>query len=214
MNRTLCWLGVCLAILLAGCAGQLRKPVPQEPRQAWQAREQVLRQLTQWNLRGRIAVRTPDDGFNANLSWRQWGENYHIGLSGPFGMAAFTLAGNGGGVALRRGGKTVLHRGDAESLFFRHTGVRLPIDALRYWVRGMPQPGVKARLLLDRLGRPKELEQAGWRVVYNRYTRQGGLELPAKLVAENRQLRVRLVIDRWSLPAPPVPPTGAKEPAA
>ncbi len=194
----------CLLMVLAGCAGQLQRPAAKDPVQVWHARERILQGLTHWDLRGRIAVRTENDGFNANFSWRQWDGNYHIHLSGPFGMAALTLAGNGEGVALRHGGKTVFHRGDAERLFFQQTGVRLPIDALRYWVRGIPQRGVKAKISLDRLGRLEELQQSGWQVAYERYIRKKGMNLPAKLVVENRKVRVRLVIDRWNLSAVPV----------
>ena len=202
--------GLCLLILLAGCAGQPQRPSMKDPAQIWHAREKVLRGITHWDLRGRIAVRTEEDGFNANFAWRQWGGNYHIHLSGPFGVAALTLAGNAEGVALRSDGKTAFHRGDAGALLLRQTGVRLPIDALRYWVRGIPQPGEKAEVSLDRRGRPKELKQSGWRVGYQRYVRERGVELPAKMVVENRRVRVRLVIDRWILSSVSAPARAPK----
>ena len=194
--------GGILLLMLAGCAGVPQQPPVEDPLQVWHARERQLRGIMHWEVRGRLAVRTRDEGFNANFLWRQWGENYHIRLSGPFGMAALTVAGNEEGVALRRDGKTAFHRGDAETLFFRQTGVRLPIDALRYWVRGIPQPGVKAKVSLDRRGRLQTLQQAGWEIDYRRYVHKRGLDLPAKLVVENPQVRVRIVIDRWILPSP------------
>ncbi len=207
MSLHLPWSGLfILLFVLTGCAGQLQRPAVKEPSQAWHAREKVLRQLSRWELRGRIAVRMERDGFNANFSWRQWDDNYHIRLSGPFGISALTLGGNRDGVALRSDGKTVFHRGDAGVLFYQQTGVMLPIEALRYWIRGIPQQGRKAKLALDSQGRLKALQQSGWRVTYKRYTRvrKRALELPAKLEVENHQVRVRLVIDHWMFPAVPV----------
>ncbi len=191
-------------LLLIGCSGQQVRPVAKDPAQAWRMQQQLLRGLTSWEVRGRIAIQTEHDGFNANFFWRQWDENFHIQLTGPFGIGALTLAGDSNGVALRSGGKTAFHRGDAEALFLQQTGVRLPIKSLRYWVRGLPQHGVKAKVVLDSRGRLKELQQSGWQIRYKRYTRYRGMMLPAKLFLDNRQFKVRLVIDRWVLASLPV----------
>ncbi len=205
LSRLLVWLSSLLPmLLLVACSGQQVRPTVKDPVQAWRHQQQTLLGLTSWDLRGRIAIQTEHDGFNANFFWRQWDENYHIQLSGPFGIGALTLAGDSNGVALRSRGKTVFHRGDAEALFFQQTGVQLPIKSLRYWVRGIPQQGVKAKVVLDSQGRLKELQQSGWRINYKRYTRYRGLMLPAKLFLDNRRLKVRLVIDRWVLASLPV----------
>jgi len=194
-----------VVLLLASCSGQqIRLPV-KDTVQAWRLHQQTLQGLHSWGLEGRIAIQTEHDGLNANFFWRQWDDNYHIRLSGPFGFGALILAGNPDGVALRSRGKTVLHRGDAELLFFRQTGVQLPIKSLRYWVRGIPQRGVEAEIVLDSQGRLKELQQSGWQIHYKRYTRYRGVVLPAKLFLDNRQLKVRLVIDRWGLAGSPAP---------
>ncbi len=205
MSRS--WLGALslgLFLLLTACSSQQVRHSVQDPIQTWRRQQPILEGLTSWDLRGRIAVRAGNDGFNANFSWRQWGERYHIQLSGPFGIGVLTLAGDANGVALRSKGKTVFRRGDAAAILYRQTGVRLPIAALRYWVRGVPQREVPAKVVLDREGRLKELRQAGWHMHYKRYTRLRNMELPAKLFLDNRDLKVRLVIDRWVLAAMPV----------
>lgn len=186
-------------LLLVACSGQQIRPDVQNPEQVWRTQQQILQGLTSWDLRGRIAISTENDGFNANFLWHQWGENYHIQLNGPFGIGALTLAGDQSGVAFRRRGETTFHRGNAEMLFFQQTGVQLPITSLRYWVRGIPQQGVHAKVLLDRQGRLKELQQSGWRIHYKRYSHYRGIDLPAKVFMDNQQLKVRLVIERWVL---------------
>ncbi len=188
--------GLLLVLLMAGCSTIQKQPA-REPVAAWKAQQRALQQLTDWELRGRIAIRTSEDGFNANLRWRQRGSDYRIRLSGPFGLGALTLSGDRDGVTLRSRERILLRHGDAETLLYQQTGVRLPVDSLRYWVRAMPQPGVRARVVLDRKGRLKELRQDGWRIRYKRYLRNRGVELPAKLFVDNPRLEVRLVIDRW-----------------
>ncbi len=183
-------------VVLTGCS-TMQRQAPREPVAVWHAQQRMLQQLTDWELRGRIAIRSSDDGFNASLLWRQRAHGYHIQLSGPFGMGAVTLSGDREGVTLRSRDRILLRHGDAETLLYQQTGVRLPVASLRYWVRAMPQPGVGARVVLDRMGRLKELRQDGWRIRYKRYLRNRGIELPAKLFVDNPGLQVRLVIDRW-----------------
>ncbi len=190
-------------LLLTACSGQQIRPPTQDPVQEWRRHQQQLQGLTHWNLRGRIALKSGREGLNANIFWRQWDENYYLRLSGPFGLGALTLAGNPQGVALRDRGETALYRGDAEQLFFRRTGMRLPVESLSYWVRGIPRQGATAKIVLDDRGRLKSLRQSGWKIDYRRYTQQQGVALPAKLFLENRQIKVRLVIDRW---IPAIPP--------
>ncbi|VAW86386.1 hypothetical protein MNBD_GAMMA17-1300 [hydrothermal vent metagenome] len=47
------------------------------------------------------------------------------------------------------------------------------------------------------MGRLQWLEQAGWRIEYQRYRSAGTLEVPKKMVITRSDLRVRFVIDRW-----------------
>jgi outer membrane lipoprotein LolB len=54
---------------------------------------------------------------------------------------------------------------------------------------------------LDAQGRIRDLRQDGWDVSYERYVSEGSYELPGKMTLENRQLRVRLVISDWIVPA-------------
>ncbi|HFC53024.1 MAG TPA: outer membrane lipoprotein LolB [Gammaproteobacteria bacterium] len=183
-------------VAVSGCSTMQRQPPP-DPGAAWRAQQQVLQQLTGWELRGRIAIRSSSDGVNANLHWRQQADRYRIRLSGPFGAGAVTLSGDRNGVTMRDRGRLLMRHGDAERLLYQQSGVRLPVASLGYWVRAMPRPGSGARVLLDRMGRLKELRQDGWRIRYRRYLRNRGVELPSRLLAENGQLRVRLVIDRW-----------------
>ena len=61
--------------VLAGCAS-LPRGVDLPDISQWEARQQVLGSLRNWQFRGRIAVKTGDDGFNAKFTWHQEGTDF------------------------------------------------------------------------------------------------------------------------------------------
>ena len=88
---------------------------------------------------------------------------------------------------------------DADALLEQSLGVRLPVNGLRYWVRGLPEPGAAPVLETDAEGRLTRLEQNGWIIDYSAYTPTGHIELPARMVARRSELSVKLVIEQWNL---------------
>jgi outer membrane biogenesis lipoprotein LolB len=50
----------------------------------------------------------------------------------------------------------------------KRLGVRLPVNGLRYWVRGLPEPGSTPGQT-DADGRLTRLEQNGWVIEYPAY---------------------------------------------
>ena len=78
-------------------------PDPPSPEQAraWQLHRQVVNQISNWTLTGRIVVNTEDDGWNGDLHWSQRIDGYGIQFSAPFGQGAFQLDGNATGVEMR-----------------------------------------------------------------------------------------------------------------
>jgi outer membrane lipoprotein LolB len=73
-----------------------------------------------------------------------------------------------------------------------------PIDSLRYWVLGVPEPGHPAQETLDAQQRLATLEQDGWQIQYTDYMFVGGEWLPSKLTLQRQGIRVRLVVDGWN----------------
>jgi outer membrane lipoprotein LolB len=78
-------------------------------------------------------------------------------------------------------------------------GVPLPVAELRYWLVGVPAPGLMHQENIGADGRLESLEQGGWRLRYSRYEMVGELALPARIEIESTAARLRLVVSHWAL---------------
>src|SRR5512143_3466356 len=86
---------------LAGCAVTPPRTPAASPEQAWQERQQQLQPLKLWQLTGRLAIQSGDDGFSATLIWRQENEKYRMQLVAPLGQGSLQLEGDDQKVELR-----------------------------------------------------------------------------------------------------------------
>lgn len=190
------------AFLFSGCA-VFTPSVPEPPseriQQLWQQHAQSVRAQTDWTLSARIAAHNEDDGWNGKLHWQQGKDTFQVSFNAPFGQGGLQLDGNPQRVEMRTSDGQVTVGTDAESLLQKF-GWQLPLNSLRYWVRGVPVPGSEMApvLFFDEAGRLARLRQSPWDIEYPAYRLADGLMLPRKIYLENGDLNVRLVIDRWS----------------
>jgi outer membrane lipoprotein LolB len=182
-------------LLLSACATQQGLDLPDISR--WESRQAILGELDKWQFSGRIAVKTSDDGFNGKLRWIQDGDAFSATVSGPLGIGTVRIEGDADGVDItdKDGTATVLQDVEME-LYYRY-GWTIPVESLRYWVLGIPDPRVPAETEFDDLDRVSRIEQRGWKVKVGAYREAGGQQMPARLVASSRETSVRLVIDKW-----------------
>ncbi len=192
-------LPISVLLLIAGCATQ--PPVSEPVSDAvWLMHRARLAALTDWQVRGRVAVRTEDEGWNAHFDWYQQGPEYRIRLRGPFGQGAVELHGDGRGVWLKRADQDPVFALDPEALLEQQTGWRLPVAGLGAWLRGLPVEGNEdGDYQWDAQGRLLQLTQNGWLIQYGRYREEAGLQLPDKLKLERNSVKVRFVIDSWQV---------------
>ncbi len=95
-------------------------------------------------------------------------------------------------------GKTA-SAGSAEELLTQQWGWRLPLASLKYWIRGLPVPGVPAQTTFDRAHRLASLSQQGFNIQYQGYTTAGSLDLPQHLSITSPALKTKLVIYKWNI---------------
>lgn len=150
---------LCLALcatstlLLAGCQQYVQ---PQESTVS-----QIPQASNQFNLQGKIGVRTPQQSGSAFFNWAQQQDNFAIELSGILGMGKTQIEGKPGQVSLNSAKTGLIHATSAEELLQRATGWQAPISHLVHWVQARPAT-LNAKLNKDNLLRPLQIIEDGW----------------------------------------------------
>lgn len=188
-----------VAALAAALAACVSAPVHETPAVPWPERRAALQAESSFALHGRVAISTPGAGFNASLRWQQQGEVSQVSLDGPLGVGGAQIEVGHGNFALRTSRGEHLEGDAARVALEQRLGFPLPLAELRYWIRGVPAPGVAADEVLDE-GRQRitRLVQQGWAIDYNEYLEGAAGSLPRRVSAQRGDTRVRVVVDRWA----------------
>ncbi len=184
---------------LASCATSPSSVAPKNQQQNWDQRVQTLSSIQDWDLKALIAIRARKDGDSASLHWQQSKQRYTLNLFGPLGTNAYTLQGEPGKVTLQNPQGQIVSASSPELLVAQQTGWRLPVSYLRYWIRGLPVPGVPTTTQFDAYHHLSTLTQQGWNVQFLRYTSVGNIDLPSKIFITSPDLEVKIVIHHWQL---------------
>ena len=187
MSR-LAWAAV-VALALAGCAAP-----PRAPEGGTRPDPAVL---NQWSASGRMAVAAGNDGGSGSFDWAQDGTTSRLDLRGPLGAGAVRLVVTPQTLSLADGSGRVLDADVARADLQARLGADLPWDYLRYWLIGLPAPGVEATVRDQDAAPWRVIEQAGWRLAYDSFEVVAGLSLPRRLTAEREAVRVRVIVDAW-----------------
>ena len=187
MPRVAALLLYCIA--LSACVSTRPSLVPSP----WEQRLEHLQQLTAWQMDGRAAAAMGTQGWQANLNWRQNAAASEVHLAGPFGIGAMVLQRTPAGLSLNGAppSDTVLAQ------LQERLGFELPLDDLRYWLLGIPDPDAPFELTKNDQDRAQQVTQSGWTVDYDRYLAVNGDVLPAHVVLSRAGVRVRIVVDHW-----------------
>ena len=191
-------------LLLTGCATTPQATTeptvttPKPPSAAtWEKRKVALSQIQNWQVNGKIAVQTPNDSSSANVDWTQRQSNYVISLYGPLGAQGFKLTGQNGLVTLQTNDGKQFTAKSPEQLLAERWRFHLPVSNLKYWIRGLPVPGMSARTAFDSQNRLTSLTQQGWRIEYASYTKAGTYDLPQRMTITGDNLRIKVAISTW-----------------
>ena len=190
-------LAALLALVLSACAtrGVQELPVLTD----WPTRQAVLGDLELWALRGRIGVRTPDEASSGSLSWQQRGRRFEAEIDGPLGVGGVRMAGDARQVTLSGSRIDTVTVVDPESELWRQTGLRVPVAGLRYWLLGIPIPGVPAMLDFGDDALPSEIRQSGWTIRYTEYRRWTLNALPRRMIAESGDTVLTVIVRDWDI---------------
>ncbi|TAL64669.1 MAG: outer membrane lipoprotein LolB [Legionella sp.] len=169
----------------------VNKVIPVEKREAQTAT------ISSWNISGGIAAKNKTKGFTATINWAQSGPSaYQIRLVGPLGGGSVIINRSGGNVTYQDGPKK-FSSNSAEELLLKHTGVRLPVSNLYYWVRGLPAPGGTPKEARDQYNHLVRLQQGGYTVNFTKFTSVNGVDLPSMIRLDGQGVMVKVVIKSW-----------------
>lgn len=133
------------------------------------------------------------------MNWKQQGLNrYRLRLFGPLGGGSVLVEKKGRLITYQDGPKRVTTT-NIDQLFYKETGVRVPLHNLYYWVRGVKAPGAIQSSEHDALGHFLTLKQGGYTVQYENYQTIKGVDLPTKLRVTGPGGHLKLIIKHWKI---------------
>jgi outer membrane lipoprotein LolB len=167
--------------------------------------QQLLLELDNWSLRGRLNIRSNSGSETININWQQTQADYDINLSGTLGLGAVHIIGGANGVIIEKAGEAPLRAQDLESITTEMLGYTFPASELLYWIRGVPAPDTEAVTTRNTDGLIATLSQQDangqyWELQYDRFREIESIFLPGRIQLEQAQYRLTFIISRWDIP--------------
>jgi outer membrane lipoprotein LolB len=126
-----------------------------------------------------------------------------VHLSGPFGAGAYEISWDADSVEVtgKAGEVEIAYAGPkaAEQFLEDQLGWSFPAMSLRYWMLGVPDPGFESDQRFDAEGWLAGILQGGWSIEYDDFEHRNAVWLPKRIVMNNDDARVRLIVDDWLL---------------
>lgn len=152
-------------------------------------------QMKEFNLQGKIGVKTPQQSGSAFFSWAQQQENFDIQLNGILGVGKTQISGQPGEVTLNSAKTGLIRAATPEELLYRATGWQAPITYLASWVQAQAVTS-EAKVQKDDQQRLSVLDEAGWNI---QFSYNGQEALPNRLILKQaleagKENRITMVI--------------------
>lgn len=183
-------LAVGLALALNACS---LMPPAAEPQSVLRD-EQARGALRQWTLKGRASTLEE----RASLRWRQNDQHFDLLLRGPFGLGGLRIEGTPQVVSVHDG-REVTQSHEPQVELWRRTGWQLPLEALPYWVRGLPAPDLPRQLQRAPDGQLISIRQAGWWIYPADFQLVGDLLMPFSLRLQQDDWQLHIEVSQWTL---------------
>jgi outer membrane lipoprotein LolB len=184
-------------VALTGCASL---PVGSDGL-SFEQRSARLESIDSWEIRGRLAVATPDQSFQGSFRWQQAAETLDLLVRGPLRNGVLQIAGSPSALTVTaRGDTRVL--ADPETQLSELLGWWLPVGSLHAWLLGLPDSGFDAATEPGDDGTLASVDQRLWHVAYPAYqlAPAGGSSMmlvPRRIDLTHGDLHLRLTIDDW-----------------
>ncbi|GAC22316.1 lipoprotein insertase outer membrane protein LolB [Paraglaciecola arctica] len=188
-----------LIFYLAGCATPPKPTVSLNSA----AHQLSLEQQDHWLIKGKLGFKSPEKKQSANFRWQQTQDQYQLNMTSIIGTSLLNMRGDDEGVTLVADDETY-QDADASHLIWRVTGWQIPVEKLRFWIKGQHQN--KDQVITSEQGWVSQLQPIcdnceNWLINYDNYKLVDKVWLPHKVVLNNSlnnsQLLIR--INTWDL---------------
>ena len=115
-------------------------------------------------VQGKLLLTLADEKTALQFSWQQNQDDYVIDVWGAFGQGRTQLRGTGKKMQVTRGQKVIV-AGPPELVMQQQLGWSMPVEAMRYWILGQPQPNICfADYAIDEAQSNVRFRQSSWAV--------------------------------------------------
>ncbi len=161
-----------------------------------------LYKLKRWQFSGRMAVEQKKGSWTANIDWQHRENDDAIKLYGLFGQGATLVHLKDNTISIDFGNGKVATSEQAQHFISQQFGLVVPLQALRYWVLGLPDPTAEYKRFGEGFSQYDwvvEFERWRWEGVSDRWRWEDDKQLPRKVTVLNRKAKLKLVIDQWNV---------------
>ena len=164
-----------MAVMLSACAPPKKISLTPPTEGQWQQHQQQVAAISRWNISGRMAIETADNGGQVDIFWQQTQNDiYDIRMIAPFGGGTSVLTSRPDGVVFTGSDSERLVEKNADRLMARVDGWQFPDSGLRYWILGAPALGNDFKLInWEEQCYVNLMVQEGWRIEMFVYQQQG-----------------------------------------
>lgn len=161
-------------LVMTGCQSfNTQKPISSSP---------LTEAENQFQLQGKIGVKTPQQSGSAFFTWVQNQQKFDIELSGILGVGKTQISGQAGQVILNSAKTGKIEAETPEELLAQATGWQAPITNLVDWVQAKPAT-LEAKVEKDALQRINQIIENGWTVALSYHD---AATLPNKLILQQQ----------------------------
>lgn len=186
-------------LILVGCANPPHPTVNLNS----STHQSSLQQLNHWSIKGKLGFKSTEKNQSANFRWQQSPQQYQLDLTSIIGTSLVKMQGNDDGVTLIADDETY-QDSDPSYLIWRVTGWQIPVEKLRFWIKGQHQ--INDKIIKGEQGWVKQLQPIcdsckNWLISYSNYKLVDKTWLPHKVILDNSlnssQLLIR--VNSWDL---------------
>jgi outer membrane lipoprotein LolB len=192
--------------ILSGCAtkpsNEFKTIVPQ---QSVEQRTTQLRQINQWNIRGKIAFidQKKNKRESANIAWQVNNvyQTQELNLTSYLGINVLHLTSKNNAHLIKVNGKEYKSNNLAQ-LIYSLTGLTLPTDALSFWLKGLAYQSSDKIVYSSETRLPISLlsgfDNTQWQINYSHYQLFNGLQMATQFTIKKDDLLIKVALKSWT----------------